>query len=73
MPDVFYSTYTRVPRMFDLSALNDQITAGVGMWVIGDIVFLGRVMLIAFSLLSTHRRRPQKTDNSGTEACVSSI
>jgi hypothetical protein len=59
MPDVFYPTYTRVPRLFDLSALNDQITAVVGMWVIGDIVFLGPVMLISFSLLSTHRRRPQ--------------
>lgn len=29
------------------------------MWVIGDIVFLGPVMLIAFSLLSTDTRRPQ--------------
>jgi hypothetical protein len=28
MPDVFYPTYTRVPRLFGLSALNDQITAG---------------------------------------------
>src|SRR5260370_897666 len=48
---VFYPTYTQVPRLFGLSALSDQITAGVGMWGIGDIFFLGPVMLIAFSLL----------------------
>jgi cytochrome c oxidase assembly factor CtaG/polyferredoxin len=57
---VFYPTYTQVPRLFGLSALSDQITAGVGMWVVGDIFFLGPVMLIAFSLLSTHRRHPQR-------------
>jgi cytochrome c oxidase assembly factor CtaG/ferredoxin len=57
---VFYPTYAQVPRLFGLSALRDQITAGVGMWVIGDIFFLGPVMLIAFSLLSTPRRRPHR-------------
>jgi cytochrome c oxidase assembly factor CtaG/polyferredoxin len=57
---VFYPAYTRVPRLFGISAMQDQITAGVGMWVIGDIFLFGPMMVIVSDLLSKRRRRPQR-------------
>lgn len=53
-----YPSYGQVPRLFGLSALNDQIAAGAFMWVAGSVVFLVPAMAITMQLLSPNRRRP---------------
>lgn len=37
---VLYCTYAAAPRISRLSALNDQVAAGAGMWFFGSCVFL---------------------------------
>jgi cytochrome c oxidase assembly factor CtaG/polyferredoxin len=54
---IFYLTYTQVPRLFGISAMRDQVAAGVGMWVIGSIFLVFPAMLIVSNLLSTQRRK----------------
>jgi cytochrome c oxidase assembly factor CtaG len=49
---VLYPYYTQVPRLDDVSALQDQTTAGVVMWVPGSAVFLLPLFGIALRLLS---------------------
>jgi cytochrome c oxidase assembly factor CtaG len=49
---VFYSTYSSAPRLFGLSALQDQIAAGALMWVLGSTIFLLPALLITIELLS---------------------
>jgi putative membrane protein len=55
---LLYPSYGAVPRLFGLSALNDQVAAGAFMWVAGSIVFLVPAMAITLQLLSPGRRRP---------------
>jgi cytochrome c oxidase assembly factor CtaG len=54
---LLYPSYGVVPRLFGLSALNDQIAAGAFMWAAGSIVFLVPAMAITMRLLSPTRRR----------------
>jgi putative membrane protein len=54
---LLYPSYGAIPRLFGLSALNDQIAAGAFMWVIGSTVFLIPAMLITVQLLSPRRAR----------------
>jgi putative membrane protein len=53
---LLYPSYAQVPRLFGLSALNDQIAAGAFMWVMGSTVFLIPAMAITVLLLSPQRR-----------------
>jgi polyferredoxin len=53
---VFYPTYTRVPRLSGLSALDDQSAAGDGMWVIGSIFLFLPAMVIVYNLLSPRKK-----------------
>lgn len=48
---VIYPHYTNVPRLGDLSALDDQATAGVLMWVPGSVAFLVPLVAIVLKLL----------------------
>ena len=48
-----YPTYVAAPRLFGLSALDDQATAGAIMWVPGSIVYLIPVGLLTTQLLSS--------------------
>jgi cytochrome c oxidase assembly factor CtaG len=51
---VLYSTYAAVPRLWGLSALDDQAIAGVIMWVPGSLVFLLPVVwLVATTLVAS--------------------
>ena len=52
---LLYPSYGAVPRLFGLSALNDQIAAGAFMWVMGSTVFLIPAMAITVQLLSPRR------------------
>jgi cytochrome c oxidase assembly factor CtaG len=54
---LLYPSYAAVPRLFGLSALNDQIAAGAFMWVMGSTVFLIPAMAITMHLLSPRRQR----------------
>lgn len=49
---VIYPYYLTVPRFDGLSALDDQMAAGVLMWVPGSIVFLVPLFVIGWSWLS---------------------
>jgi putative membrane protein len=54
---LLYPSYAAVPRLFGLSALNDQVAAGAFMWVLGSTVFLIPAMGIVLQLLSPQRQR----------------
>lgn len=49
---VLYPTYSTVPRVFEITALQDQIAAGSLMWVIGSSIFLVPAAVITLQLLS---------------------
>jgi cytochrome c oxidase assembly factor CtaG len=51
-----YLTYAQAPRLFGLSAVQDQAAAGAIMWVPGSMVFLVAVGLITIEVLSSRRR-----------------
>jgi cytochrome c oxidase assembly factor CtaG len=50
-----YSTYAAMPRLFGLSALEDQATAGAIMWVFGSFVLLGALVVVTVRLLDPPR------------------
>jgi cytochrome c oxidase assembly factor CtaG/ferredoxin len=54
---VIYPSYANGPRLFGLSALNDQAAAGALMWVIGSVFYLVPLGAISLHLLSPPRRR----------------
>ena len=63
---VLYPVYEQVPRLGGLSALDDQVLAGVVMWVPGSLVFLIPAIIVAVGLLSPARpRRP--TDHADAD------
>jgi cytochrome c oxidase assembly factor CtaG len=49
---VLYAYYETVPRLAGIKPLNDQIAAGVIMWVPGSLFFLVPAVFIVFRLLS---------------------
>ena len=49
---VLYPSYSSVPRLFGLSALEDQVAAGAIMWVVGSIAFVVPAFIIAVQCLS---------------------
>ena len=48
---VLYPTYAAVPRLWGISALDDQAAAGAIMWVPGSVIFLIPVAVVAIRLL----------------------
>ncbi len=54
---LLYPSYAAVPRLFGLSALNDQVAAGAFMWVMGSTMYLIPAMAITVMLLSPRRER----------------
>ncbi len=49
---LLYPPYATVPRLFGLSAMNDQVAAGAVMWAFGSVVFLGAGSHVTFRFLS---------------------
>jgi putative membrane protein len=49
---VFYRSYSAAPRLFRLSALEDQVAAGSIMWVTGSLAFVLPAVAIAIQCLS---------------------
>ncbi|HTW48787.1 MAG TPA: cytochrome c oxidase assembly protein [Acidobacteriaceae bacterium] len=54
---VLYQGYLAEPRLFGMSALNDQVAAGAFMWVSGSMMYLIPGMIVTIQLLSPQRRR----------------
>jgi cytochrome c oxidase assembly factor CtaG len=54
---VLYPTYAAVPRLWGISALDDQAAAGAIMWVPGSVIFLVPVAVLAIRLLDSPRTR----------------
>ncbi len=50
---VIYPTYVTVPRLWGISALNDQVAAGAIMWVPGSVVLLIAVCWLIIQLLES--------------------
>src|SRR5262249_48930773 len=55
---VIYATYRVAPRLWGISALNDQASAGGIMWVPGSIIMLIPAAIIGAQCLNPRRRRP---------------
>src|SRR6266508_1668043 len=62
---VVYPTYAAAPRIFGMSALEDQAAAGAIMWVPGSCAFLISLIFISIAMMSPSRRSAQASD-----ACV---
>src|SRR5580698_9103141 len=60
---VLYPTYAHVPQLFAATALSDQATAGVIMWVPGSLAFMIPAVALAIRFLSPSSSmvRPGKT------------
>ncbi|HTN76936.1 MAG TPA: cytochrome c oxidase assembly protein [Pirellulaceae bacterium] len=72
---VLYEPYTQVPRLAGISALDDQATAGVLMWVPGSVAFLGPLCVIGIRLMygqKVQRRTPRSRHPSRLTSVSSS-
>ena len=47
-PRPLYATYANAPRLFGLTPLDDQVLAGLIMWIPGTLVYLGAITVIFF-------------------------
>jgi cytochrome c oxidase assembly factor CtaG len=56
---VLYPSYSVVPRLFGLSALEDQAAAGAMMWVVGSLAFIVPAVVIAVQCLSRKSAQPE--------------
>ena len=56
---VLYPTYLTVPRVWGISALDDQAAAGAMMWVPGSLAYLVPVGLLVMQLLNAPWTQPQ--------------
>jgi len=49
---VLYPSYAEAPRLFGLSALQDQVAAGAFMWVVGSLAFVVPAIVLTVRCLS---------------------
>ena len=61
---VYYPSYLLVPRLGGISAQNDQVAAGMVMWVIGSVAFLIPAAAIVVHLLSPEPPRARQADRA---------
>jgi cytochrome c oxidase assembly factor CtaG len=54
---VLYPSYAAQPRLFGISAMNDQIAAGALMWVMGSMFYLIPGMAVTLQILSPRKQR----------------
>ena len=54
---VLYRSYATAPRLFGLSALEDQVAAGAFMWVAGSLAFILPAIVLAVQCLSISSTR----------------
>jgi len=58
---LLYPTYMAVPRLWGISALDDQAAAGAIMWVPGALVYIVPVGLLVIRLLDAPRGQGART------------
>ena len=58
---ILYPSYAAVPRLWNISGLDDQAAAGVIMWVPGSVIFLVPVGVIVIRLLAAPQTRRART------------
>jgi cytochrome c oxidase assembly factor CtaG/polyferredoxin len=70
---LLYPHYASVPRLWGISALEDQAMAGVIMWVPGSLAYLVPMIWIGFRLLYGRRRThvPQQAEHLPLEGRIS--
>ena len=65
---VLYLSYSTAPRLFDFSALEDQVAAGAIMWVMGSLAYVVPAIVIAVQCLSRKTQSlpvsPRRRDTS---------
>ena len=61
---ILYPTYRAVPRLWDISALDDQVAAGAIMWVPGALAYLVPVGWLVIQLLDAPRLHGYVTKNA---------
>ena len=68
---LLYPPYGGVPRLFGMSELSDQVTAGAIMWVFGSFVLLGAAVIVTVRLLepsAAKRKQPASALQSRSPA-----
>lgn len=60
---LLYPTYLTVPRVWGISALDDQIAAGVLMWVPGSLAYLVPLGVLVMQLLNAPRAQSQNSSH----------
>jgi hypothetical protein len=68
-----YERMPRLPRLFGLSAMQDQAASGAIMWVMGSLVFLVPAVVIAVQSLSNSRQTPAVRAVARTERSSQSL
>ena len=61
---VLYPSYSVTPRLFGLSALEDQVAAGAIMWVAGSLAFIVPAVVIVVDCLS---KKPSRDSDSSKQ------
>jgi polyferredoxin len=67
---VIYPAYEAAPRLFGISVMDDQATAGAIMWVPGSLVYLLPVGWLVGQMLSSPRPAPLRTPVLRTRAAT---
>jgi cytochrome c oxidase assembly factor CtaG len=65
---VLYPTYSAMPRLWGIAALDDQAAAGAIMWVPGSVIFLVPAGVLAIRLFDSPRTRSARTNKASCEA-----
>jgi cytochrome c oxidase assembly factor CtaG len=65
---VLYPTYSAMPRLWGIPALDDQAAAGAIMWVPGSVIFLVPAGVLAIRLFDSPRTRSARTNKVSCEA-----
>jgi cytochrome c oxidase assembly factor CtaG len=60
--DVLYPHYATVTRAWGPTALEDQKLAAGFMWIAGDLIFIGAILLIMAGWLRASERQAERTD-----------
>jgi putative membrane protein len=57
-PAVIYSYYSDMPRLWGISALDDQRISGIIMWIPGSMMQFMAAFVLVFRILSGEQRKP---------------
>jgi putative membrane protein len=64
---VIYPSYLAAPRVFGMSAIDDQVLAGVLMWVMGTFIYAIAAMMIIVQILSPGKMTSAESLNAGLQ------